>query len=111
MAYGIYLLLSYAPFLAVLFFLCLGCCCSRLLCPRGELRPLALKDSCCTCYGLCDPNEFRLSHSAFQPPSAAAVSALGSGVLRMPLGASARAPRPGDEDDRDTQEEKVGFLL
>jgi hypothetical protein len=106
-AYTIYLLLSYAPFVGALLLLLLGYCVTRLVCPRGNLRSFSLKESLCTCYGLWDPTDVTL-HRVAEWFRRAAKDAGSTGV-----GAAARGmgklPRPGD--DLDAQEERVGFLL
>jgi hypothetical protein len=110
-AYTIYLLLSYAPFVGALLLLLLGYCVSRLVCPRGNLRAFSLKESLCTCYGLWDPSDFTLSRVVgwFRR----AVKETGTTVTVSGVGAAAQGmgklPRPGD--DLDAQEERVGFLL
>jgi hypothetical protein len=101
-AYTIYLLLSYAPFVGALLLLLLGYCVSRLVCPRGNLRTFSLKESLCTCYGWWDPSDFR--RAAKDAGSTVAASGVG-GAAR----GTGKLPRPGD--DLDAQEERVGFLL
>jgi hypothetical protein len=110
-AYTIYLLLSYAPFVGALLLLLLGYCVTRLVCLRGNQRSFSLKESLCTCYGLWDPNDFTLPRMVgwFRR---AAKDAGGIGAASGVGGAArgtGKLPRPGD--DSDAQEERVGFLL
>jgi hypothetical protein len=99
-AYGIYLLLTHVPLIGALLLLSISCCCGRMLCPRGNVRPLNPKESVLTCYGLCDPmGGVTKAHKPHELRSVPAVV----------YSQHSRVPRAGN--DFDEQEEKVGFLL
>lgn len=98
-AYAIYLLLTHVPLIGALLLLSLTCCCGRLLCPRGNVRPFTLKVSVFTCYGMCDPTGAAKAESPHQARSVPAI------LYTQQM----RVPRAGN--DFDEQEEKVGFLL
>lgn len=115
LAYGIFLLLTHAPLVGAVLLLTVGCCCSRLFCPRGNMRPLRPKDSILTCYGHCDPSEVHLFGSGPVASKPEKPYATDTTIYESDRRAGSvpavlvRGARPGD--DFDAQEEKVGFLL
>ena len=103
MAYFIYLVLTNLPAVGGILLLSACWCCGRAVCPRGNVRPLALKDTIFTCYGLCDPDEIRLAIPLSRKPEKPYLSS--SIHVEIP----ARTARRGN--DLEEQEEKMGLLL